>query len=72
MSGVSNVVYWLHERGIAPSDRLVEEIFRMAKERNRILTDDEILEVCKFEAAERERPLPLDTVGTWKKEIEGR
>ncbi len=69
MSGVSNVVHWLHEHAIEPSDRLVEEIFRAAKERNRVLTDDEILEICKFEALESERPLPLDTVDAWKKEV---
>jgi 2-isopropylmalate synthase len=71
MSGVSNVVYWLHAHGIDPSDHLVEEIFRAAKERNRILTDDEILEICKFEAVEAERPLPLDSLATWKKQIKG-
>jgi len=69
MSGVSNVVYWLHEHHIEPSDHLVEEIFRAAKERNRVLTDDEILEICKFEAVEKERPLPLDTVDAWKERI---
>lgn len=69
MSGVSNVVYWLHEHHIEPSDHLVEEIFRAAKERNRILTDAEILEICKFEAGEKERPLPLDTVDAWKERI---
>jgi 2-isopropylmalate synthase len=71
MSGVSNVVYWLHQHGVEPSDHLVEEIFRAAKERNRILTDDELFEICKFEAAERERPLPLETLPAWRKEIEG-
>ncbi|HSB60564.1 MAG TPA: LeuA family protein, partial [Vicinamibacteria bacterium] len=71
MSGVSNVVYWLHEHGLEPTDHLVEEIFRAAKERNRVLTDDEILEICKFEALEKERPLPLDTLHAWKKQIEG-
>ncbi len=70
MSGVSNIVFWLHEHGIEPSDGLVEEIFRAAKERNRVLTDDEVLEICKFARAEREEPLHLDTLGTWKKEIE--
>jgi 2-isopropylmalate synthase len=71
MSGVSNVVYWLHEHGVEPTDHLVEEIFRAAKERNRILSDGEILEICKFEAVEKERPLPLDTLPAWKKQIEG-
>ena len=69
MSGVSNVVYWLHEHGMEPTDHLVEEIFRAAKERNRVLTDDELLEICKFEAVEKERPLPLDAVNAWKEPI---
>jgi len=71
MSGVSNIVYWLHAHGIEPEDRLVEEIFRAAKERNRILTDDELMEICKFEAGEHEEPLPLDTVPKWKEELKG-
>jgi 2-isopropylmalate synthase len=48
MSGVSNVVHWLTVHGIAPTDALVAEIFRVAKERNRILTDDELLQICRF------------------------
>jgi 2-isopropylmalate synthase len=71
MSGVSNIVYWLHEHGIEPNDHLVEEIFRAAKERNRVLSDDEVLEICKFTAAEAGQPLHLDTLGAWKKEVEG-
>jgi 2-isopropylmalate synthase len=72
MSGVSNVVFWLHEHGVEPTDHLVEEIFRAAKERNRILTDEELLEICKFEAVETREGLPLDTLPVWKKEIEGK
>ena len=49
---------------------LVEEIFRAAKERNTVLTDAEVLEICKFHAAENDAPLPLDTVSSWKKEVE--
>jgi 2-isopropylmalate synthase len=71
MSGVSNVVHWLHSKGIEPSDHLVEEIFKAAKERNRVLSDAELMEICKFEREEREHPLPLDTVGSWKKQVEG-
>ena len=69
MSGVSNIVYWLHEHGLTPTDHLVEEIFRAAKERNRVLSDEELLEICKFEAVEKDRPLPLDTVNAWKERI---
>ena len=71
MSGLSNVVHWLHEHGMEPREDLVQEIFRAAKERNRVLTDDEILEICKFKTGERERPLPLDTLPSWKSAVEG-
>jgi 2-isopropylmalate synthase len=47
MSGVSNIVCWLQEHGIEPHELLVQEIFRAAKDRNRILADDEILEICQ-------------------------
>jgi isopropylmalate/homocitrate/citramalate synthase len=72
MSGVSNVVYWLTSHGIEPSDHLVEEIFRAAKERNRILSDAELKEICKFEEMEKELPLPLDSVHAWQKEVKTR
>jgi 2-isopropylmalate synthase len=69
MSGLSNVVHWLVERGIEPAEKLVEEIFRAAKERDRVLTDDEVLQIVKFVSAESEHPLPMDTLGTWKTEM---
>ncbi len=71
MSGMSNVVFWLHEHGIQPEPHLVEAIFTAAKERNRVLTDEELMEICKYEAAKRDRTLPLDTLEAWKQEIEG-
>jgi 2-isopropylmalate synthase len=52
MSGASNIIYWLEQHGIAPTPRLVEEIFTAAKERNRILTEDELLAICRLQAAE--------------------
>jgi 2-isopropylmalate synthase len=70
MSGVSNIVHWLHEHDIEPTDHLVKEILRAAKEHNRVLTDDELFQICKFEASEREAPLAMDTLDSWKKEIE--
>jgi len=51
MSGMSNVVYWLQAHGIEPTDRLVEAIFRAAKEHNRVLTDAELLDICRLETA---------------------
>jgi isopropylmalate/homocitrate/citramalate synthase len=47
MSGESNVVYWLTERGIDPVRPLVEAIFQAAKSSDRILTDEEIHAICR-------------------------
>lgn len=65
MSGLSNVVHWLVEHGIEPEERLVEEIFRAAKERDRVLTDEELMQIVKFVTADGEK-LPLDTLETWR------
>jgi 2-isopropylmalate synthase len=69
MSGLSNVVHWLVEHGIEPAEKLVQEIFRAAKERDRVLTDDEVLQIVKFVNAETGHPLPMDTLGTWTTEL---
>jgi 2-isopropylmalate synthase len=71
MSGMSNIVYWLHEHGFGAEEPLVEAILTAAKEHNRVLTDEELLEICKFEQAVEKQPLPLDTLGAWKERIEG-
>ncbi|MFY9823104.1 MAG: LeuA family protein [Thermoanaerobaculia bacterium] len=46
MSGESNVIYWLKERGIEPKDELVKAIFRKAKSSSSTLEEAEILDVC--------------------------
>lgn len=46
MSGESNVVYWLEERGIEPTPELVKEIFQKAKSSLATLEEVEILEIC--------------------------
>ncbi len=46
MSGESNVVYWLQERGIEATPELVKEIFQKAKSALAILEEEEILEIC--------------------------
>ncbi|MBC8068754.1 MAG: 2-isopropylmalate synthase [Deltaproteobacteria bacterium] len=43
MSGESNVVFWLQQRGIAAEDALVKHIFALAKRTDHILADDEVL-----------------------------
>lgn len=47
MSGESNVVYWLEERGIEPTRELVREIFQLAKDSPKVLEEEEILAVCQ-------------------------
>ncbi len=46
MSGESNVVYWLRERGIDPDPELVKAIFQKAKTSTATLAEVEILEIC--------------------------
>lgn len=69
MSGVSNVVHWLIEHGVEAGERVVEEVLRAAKERDRVLTRDEIMQIVKFVQAEDGRPVPVDTVESWKTEV---
>ena len=68
MSGVSNIVYWLKTRGINPGKEIVDEIFRAAKQHNRILTEEEIEETIKFQTHIPPK-LPIDTIEEWDKEI---
>lgn len=46
MSGKSNVIYWLEKRGMEATDELVEKIFARAKQSDRLLTEDQIMEVA--------------------------
>ncbi len=47
MSGKSNVYFWLERRGIAATEELVDRIFQRAKNSDRMLRDEEILECCR-------------------------
>jgi 2-isopropylmalate synthase len=47
MSGASNVSWWLARRGIPADPTLVQAILHEAKERDRILSEDEILALCR-------------------------
>ncbi len=47
MSGASNVLFWLSQRGIPPAEKLVTEILKAAKAHDRILLDEEVLAVVK-------------------------
>jgi 2-isopropylmalate synthase len=44
MSGKSNVIYWLEKRGIEATDERVTAIYSKAKESDRLLREEEILE----------------------------
>ncbi len=58
MSGESNVVYWLQERGIEATPELVKEIFRKAKSSLAILEESEILEICGARGVIAQAPRP--------------
>jgi 2-isopropylmalate synthase len=45
MSGKSNVIFWLERHQLEPTTERVERIFNAAKQRNRVLTDEEVMEL---------------------------
>ena len=47
MSGRSNVLYWLERHGIPANEELVGKIFDAAKKSSCVLTDAEILALCR-------------------------
>ena len=44
-SGVSNVRYWLKQRGIDPNDEVVSAIFDAAKRTDRLLSESELMSI---------------------------
>jgi 2-isopropylmalate synthase len=52
MSGKSNVLYWLEKHGLGSDEKLANIIFEEAKKSSRVLTDDEILALCKRSAVD--------------------
>ena len=46
MSGESNVIFWLEKRGYEPAPEVVKRIFARAKNSDRILREEEILEIA--------------------------
>jgi 2-isopropylmalate synthase len=46
MSGRSNVIFWLEQRGIPATDERVDRIFDAAKRATRVMTDAEILSLA--------------------------
>ena len=56
MSGKSNVLFWLEQRGIPADEELVDRIFRRAKASSTVLTEPEILaEVSESRRLESQR-----------------
>jgi len=47
MSGRSNVIFWLEQHGVDPSEERVERIFGAAKESDRLLEDAEIRSILE-------------------------
>ncbi len=47
MSGLSNVNYWLRQRAIPTEDAVAKAILALAKTRDRVLTDPEIMDVVR-------------------------
>ena len=56
MSGKSNVLYWLEKRGIPCTEELVEAIYKKAKQSDRTLTEEEVMEVCTQVSGSRIAP----------------
>jgi 2-isopropylmalate synthase len=52
MSGKSNVLYWLEKRGLGGDEKLANIIFEEAKKSSRVLSDEEILALCKKSAVD--------------------
>ncbi len=49
MSGESNVVYWLKQKGIEPEQKIVDMIFSLAKSSRLLLKEEDLLELLKRE-----------------------
>ncbi len=47
MSGRSNVIFWLENNGIEPTDQVVDRIFAAAKKSTRLLDDDELTALAR-------------------------
>jgi 2-isopropylmalate synthase len=50
LSGKSNVLFWLERRGMAASEAVVNRILEAAKRSSRVMTDEEILALCREQA----------------------
>ena len=58
MSGRSNVIFWMEQRGMEPKDDVIDRIYSAAKSSDRLLEEDEIRELAgppKTSAAGRPR-----------------
>jgi 2-isopropylmalate synthase len=55
MSGKSNVIFWLEKRGIQPTDGRVTAIYNKAKQSDRLLTTEEVLEAIHIPSLREKR-----------------
>jgi isopropylmalate/homocitrate/citramalate synthase len=61
MSGRSNVIFWMEQHGLDPKDDVIDRIYAAAKNSDRLLEEEEILELAgapKTSAADRSRLSP--------------
>jgi 2-isopropylmalate synthase len=58
MSGESNVVYWLEKRGIDPRPDLVKSVLDVAKRRNVLLSEAEVLSEVERASSKTARSSP--------------
>ncbi len=56
MSGESNVVYWLEQRGIDPRPESVKAVLDAAKQRNGLLSEADVLDVVGRTSSKTARP----------------
>jgi hypothetical protein len=49
MRGLSNVNYWLKRRGFAADERVARAVLQKAKESNRTLSEEEVLQLVRAE-----------------------
>ncbi len=56
MSGRSNVIFWLEENGVEPTDERIDRVFAAAKKSDRLLEDGEIKELLAAAAEVRASP----------------
>ena len=55
MSGKSNVIFWLEKRGIQATEERVNAIYNKAKQSDRLLTTEEVLQAIHVSSVRDKR-----------------